>query len=229
MTERSRDDHLPIDHDKLASLAEFAAGAGHEINNPLAIILGKAQLLLKEEDDPRRRNELASIAAQAYRIKHMIGDLMLFARPPAVVRTTFDASQSVHNSAERFARDFLEKGVTLKTKITAGIELTADQTQFEIVTSELLCNALAVSPVKGEVSLELTNVESVVRLSISDQGPGFSEKDRQHAFDPFYSGSPAGRGLGFGLCKCWRIVTGHGGEIGIESRAGLTQVFSIWK
>ena len=68
---------------KLEALAEFAAGAGHEINNPLATIIGRAQLLLKDERDPQRRQMLLSIGAQAYRIRDMIGDAMLFGRPPA--------------------------------------------------------------------------------------------------------------------------------------------------
>src|SRR5690606_19910354 len=67
---------------KLASLAEFAAGAGHEINNPLATIRGRVQMLLRDETDPERRQALATIGGQALRIRDMIGDTMLFARPP---------------------------------------------------------------------------------------------------------------------------------------------------
>ena len=63
-------------------MAEFAAGAGHEINNPLTVISGRAQLLLREETDPERRHALALISAQAMRVYEMIADMMLFARPP---------------------------------------------------------------------------------------------------------------------------------------------------
>src|SRR5437773_12387659 len=71
-----------LEEEKLAALAEFAAGAGHEINNPLAVICGRAELLLREETHPERRRDLATIHAQARRIYEMIADLMLFARPP---------------------------------------------------------------------------------------------------------------------------------------------------
>ena len=67
---------------KLEALAEFAAGAGHEINNPAATIVGRVELLLKGETNPERRQALLTIGAQALRIRDMIGDLMLFARPP---------------------------------------------------------------------------------------------------------------------------------------------------
>ena len=63
-------------------MAEFAAGAGHEINNPLTVISGRAQLFLRDEADPERRHALALISAQAVRVYEMIADMMLFARPP---------------------------------------------------------------------------------------------------------------------------------------------------
>lgn len=67
---------------KLEALAEFAAGAGHEINNPVATIVGRTELLLKGETNPERRQALLTIGAQALRIRDMIGDLMVYARPP---------------------------------------------------------------------------------------------------------------------------------------------------
>ena len=67
---------------KLEALAEFAAGAGHEINNPIAVVAGRAQLFLRHETDPERRRELAVMNAQAMRVYEMIADMMLFARPP---------------------------------------------------------------------------------------------------------------------------------------------------
>ncbi len=71
-----------LETEKLEAMAEFAAGAGHEINNPLTIIAGRAQLFLREESDPERRRALALIGAQAMRVHEMIADMRLFARPP---------------------------------------------------------------------------------------------------------------------------------------------------
>ena len=79
-----------LEQEKLESLAEFAAGAGHEINNPLAVISGRAQLFLRHEKDPERRRELAVINTQARRVHEMIADLMLFARPPEPRLATCD-------------------------------------------------------------------------------------------------------------------------------------------
>src|SRR5664279_4055523 len=71
-----------LEREKLEAMAEFAAGAGHEINNPLTVIAGRAQLLLRGETDPERRHALALMNAQAMRVYEMIADMMLFARPP---------------------------------------------------------------------------------------------------------------------------------------------------
>src|SRR5689334_16976870 len=84
---------------KLRALGEFAAGAGHEINNPIATIVGYAQQLLAGESDPDRRHALATIGAQAYRIRDMIGDCMLFARPPEPRPVSLDLSSVVREVA----------------------------------------------------------------------------------------------------------------------------------
>ncbi len=65
-------------------------------------------------------------------------------------------------------------------------------------------------------------------VSVTDNGPGLSDKDRVHLFDPYYSGREAGRGLGFGLCKCWRIVSGHGGRIEVDSVPDVATTFRVF-
>src|SRR5580704_14136249 len=84
-----------LEAEKLAALAEFAAGAGHEINNPLAVMAGRAQLLLRGETDPERRRDLAVIHAQAMRITEMIADMRLFAACPELERQTVDVVELV--------------------------------------------------------------------------------------------------------------------------------------
>ena len=82
LAELEADFQRTLETEKLEAMAEFAAGAGHEINNPLTVISGRAQLLLRDETDPERRHALALISAQAMRVYEMIADMMLFARPP---------------------------------------------------------------------------------------------------------------------------------------------------
>ncbi|HEY0981047.1 sensor histidine kinase [Schlesneria sp. T3-172] len=218
------------DRDRLEALAEFAAGAGHEINNPLATIIGRAQMLLKEERDPQRRQMLMSIGAQAYRVRDMIGDAMLFGRPPQPEPRAVLLSEIVAQAITRQAELLASGRCQVVNKVPESLSLHADPTQLAIVVSELMRNAVqAMHPEGGVIEISAQAQLSQAVIEITDCGKGFTEIERQHAFDPFFSGRQAGRGLGFGLCKCWRIVDQHRGQIEIMSDpGGPTTVRILW-
>jgi hypothetical protein len=215
---RELDDRLR--NSKLAAMAEFAAGAGHEINNPLGSILICAEKLLREERDPERRRLLSTIGGQAYRIRDMIGDAMLFARPPAPDRKELDLAAVARDVLEKFAAQCAEREVRVTGERDGPVTIVADRVQVSVVVSELLRNALQAVEEGGAVRVDVQYDDSAGLLIVADNGRGLSPADREHLFDPFYSGRQAGRGLGFGLSKCWRIVTQHGGEIEAGDEAG---------
>ena len=218
------------DHDKLEALAEFAAGAGHEINNPLATIIGRAQMLLKDETDPQRRQMLMSIGAQAYRIRDMIGDTMLFGRPPCPEFQVVNLAEIVGRVLAKHDGDLVNGHSTVSVQVPESIVLRADPTQLAIVLSELLRNSMqALQPGGGEIQISATAESEKAFVEVTDRGVGFRDDEREHAFDPFYSGRQAGRGLGFGLPKCWRIIDQHSGQIEIQSTpSGPTTVKIVW-
>ena len=82
--------------------------------------------------------------------------------------------------------------------------------------------------IRVEVDRQQIEGRQLGRLRVSDNGPGLSELEREHLFDPFFSGRQAGRGLGFGLPKCWRIVTLHHGQIDVASQPGETIATVLW-
>lgn len=214
---------------KLAALAEFAAGAGHEINNPLGSILICAGKLLREERDPERRRLLSTIGGQAYRIRDMIGDTILFARPPAPEREELDLAAVTRDVIGKFAEQFAAQNVLLAGEYNVPVAISADRVQVSVVVSELLRNALQAVEHGGRVRVEVQRDDNAGLLAVSDNGPGLSPISREHLFDPFYSGREAGRGLGFGLSKCWRIVTQHGGEIEVgDAEGGGVRVRVRW-
>jgi signal transduction histidine kinase len=219
--------------DKLAALAEFAAAAGHEINNPLATILICTQRLLAGITDPEQRRLLATIGGQALRVRDMIGDVMLFARPPAPRPESLDLSAVAREVVDRLQDQFAAAHIKVRLDVSATVQVWADPTQLRVVISELLRNAIEAQPDGGRIEIACRPTGEVSpgfsMLRIADLGPGLDAKSREHLFDPFFSGRQAGRGLGFGLSKAWRIVTLHGGRIeAFEPHAGGVQMDVYW-
>jgi signal transduction histidine kinase len=202
---------------KLESLAEFAAGAGHEINNPLAVISGRAQLLLRGETDPERRRDLAIIHMQAMRVHEMIADMMLFARPPLPKPALCDVAELVGRACETLR----SKAATLDLLIecvgtSEPAEANVDGEQITVAVRAIVDNALNAMRPGGRATIGVTADQTAVEITIANDGPGIPDAEREHLFDPFFSGRQAGRGLGMGLAKAWRIVTNHGGTIEVD-------------
>lgn len=222
------------DPDRIAALAEFAAGAGHEINNPLATIVGRVQQLLRDETDPVRRAALHSIGAQAYRVRDMIGDVMLFARPPKPEPRAISLDESAPAILQKFSADPRSANCRVILDFADGPEIFADPAQFAVVMHELLSNARqALQPDGGEIRWCARRVsqndKSLCEIAVVDHGVRFSELEARHAFDPFFSARQAGRGLGFGLCKCLRIAQMHHATMELDSQsAEATTVRLFW-
>lgn len=230
--EFAEDDRDRLERAKLEALAEFAAGAGHEINNPLAAISGRVQLLLAKETDPAKRQALKTIGGQVYRIRDMIGDLMLFARPPKPDPELLDLAETISEVLAPLEDEADRRGCRFDVQATESVPVWADRVQLAIVISSLIRNSLDAVEGGGPITVTARSIEQPDRrlalLAVTDRGRGLSDVDREHLFDPFYAGKQAGRGLGFGLSKCWRIVSNHGGRIQVDSTPGKETTFTVY-
>jgi signal transduction histidine kinase len=221
---------------KLESLKELAYGAGHELNNPLANIASRAQTLLKEEQHPERRRRLAAINTQAFRAHEMLADMMLFARPPKLKFETVDLVQLADGLISELADEAYEQQTQLiRRSETDSVLVSCDPVQIRVAIRALCINALEAIAAGGTVVIELCErtvsdrdtLKSHIEIAIIDDGPGIPAEILAKIFDPFFSGREAGRGLGFGLSKCWRIVELHGGQVTVHNQPGRGASFTI--
>ena len=223
-----------LEQAKLESLKQLAYGASHEVNNPLANISMQAQTLLKDETDPQKKRRLSAIHSQAYRAHEMIADLMLFARPPRLARQPLDLVSVVDAMIEELRPDAEERQIDLRCqKSTDSLMVSADHVQLPVALRAMCMNALEAIGLGGHVELSVrasSDRQGVAggEIIVVDDGPGISPEVRENLFDPFYSGREAGRGLGFGLSKCWRIVTDHGGHIDVASGGERGATFTLF-
>jgi signal transduction histidine kinase len=206
---------------KLASMKQLAYGASHEINNPLANIATRAQAMLLDESDPDRRYRLAVIHEQAMRAHDMISDLMLFAHPPKLCKRPTDIRFMLTSLSRECESNFACLSQTnIELRFTVAPEVNTailDPTQCKVLLGSLIRNAAeAIRSDEGQIEVRAYICDSSLCFCVDDNGIGIDETVKDHLFDPFYSGREAGRGLGFGLSKSWRIAQLHGGTLSHE-------------
>ncbi len=210
----SQEFYEELERQKMDALAEFAAGAGHEINNPLAIISGHAQMLLREIEHPEHRRQLAVIVAQVQRAYEMMADIRYFARPPAPEWQKFDLIEHLNILVTEQMPLMREANVDFcfATEIDF-LEIESDMAQLHLAVSVPRENG---DKTNATIQLSAEKIADRVEISVEDSGPGVAAEVRPLIFCPYYSGRQAGRGLGFGLPKAWRIMQQLGGAIRYE-------------
>ncbi len=212
----------------LDALAEFAAGAGHELNNPLAVIVGRAQLLLAREDDLESTRSLRAIITQAQRAARILRDLMYVARPPEPRPRPCQPDEVVRACLRDLQADADARGVRIVADAREpGQRVWADPEPLRQIADILTRNALEASSSGGLVQFTASGDSRAVRWTVHDNGRGIGATEGLHLFDPFFCGRSAGRGLGLGLPRAARIVAQAGGELKWQSSPGLGTTFVV--
>ena len=218
-----------LEKEKIAAMRQLAYGASHEVNNPLANISTRAQALLRDETDPKRRQRLQTIDAQAFRAHDMISNLMTFARPPRPVFERLQLAPVVEQTISKLKPMADQQGVKISNDVHAAVYFMADPGQVGEILEAVVQNGIEAIRRDGSLRIVSTPGElaNQVRVDVLDDGPGISSEVRKHIFDPFFSGREAGRGLGFGLSKVWRLMELHNGKVDIVNQQGWTCV-QLW-
>jgi signal transduction histidine kinase len=207
---------------KLSGLAELAAGAGHEINNPLAVISGQGQYLLTHEQDPARQKALQTIIGQTRRIHDILSGLMQFARPSRPQPEALDVALLVEQVFAGLRELAGQRQVNLGWQPPAQpAGVWGDARQVPAALGHLVRNAVEATPAGGWVRVRLEPAGGDrLTFAVEDSGPGPAPAQRSHLFDPFFSGRPAGRGRGLGLPTAWRLAHLQGGDVVFDPQPG---------
>jgi signal transduction histidine kinase len=224
----------------LAAIGEMAAGAAHEMNNPLAVIAGRSQLLGERLEDPEQREMARLVARKAQDISDIATELMEFARPEAPRPGAVDVPSLLASAREAYqagapaGRPASGPAATVDVEADRCPAAWADARQIGEVLVELIRNAAAAAD--GPVHVRLTAAAEPreeraeppsLTIRVIDDGPGMDTATACAAFTPFFSRRPAGRGRGMGLARARRAVQANRGEIRIDSRPGRGTTVTI--
>jgi signal transduction histidine kinase len=204
-----------VQSEKLISLGQLAAGAAHEINNPLTAILGYSDLLADDPALPERTRATAGkIREQARRTRNLVQNLLSFARQVPPERTLLDINSVISNAVQLRALDLHPGGPRIETELESVLPgVRGDNNQLMQVFFNIVNNGLDAmgNNSGGVLTIKTLRDRGSVVILFSDTGPGIKEPHR--VFDPFYTTKPVGKGTGLGLSICYGIVQEHGGKI----------------
>jgi signal transduction histidine kinase len=204
-----------VQTEKLVSLGQLAAGAAHEINNPLAAILGFSDLLADDPDLPEKARATAGkIRDQARRTKTLVANLLRFARQVPPERTLLDINTVVTNAVQLRALDLRASKSRIELQLESVLPgVRGDGNQLLQVFFNIVNNAIDAMEANagGVLTIKTIRDRGNVVILFSDTGPGI--KDPQRVFDPFYTTKPVGKGTGLGLSICFGILQEHAGKI----------------
>ena len=219
--------------EKMATIGRLVSGVAHEVNNPLAAILGFTDLLLENPEVPvSAREDLQIILQETQRTKDIVQDLLSFARQRPVQRELVRVNSVLRQTIKLRSYDFASHGVEVVEDFEEALAAAlGDSQQLQQVFLNILNNAYdAVQEAghRGCIRIHTRRQAEMIEVAISDNGTGIS--DPQRIFDPFYTTKQVGKGTGLGLSICYGIVRAHGGEIQCwsnEAGAGSTFVVRL--
>ena len=216
---------------RLAAVGQLAAGAAHEINNPLAIISARAQLLEMREEDPAKKKGLRQMVEQIERISAILGSLMDFARPAAPRMEAMNPRDVMDRVLSLLEGNLGSRGIEVRRDYRGAVpDVKADSRQMEQVLLNLALNAQHAMEGSGGVlaaGLSYSPESDSVTFSVSDTGAGIPRDNLEKIFDPFFTTKAEGKGTGLGLSTAYGIVTAHKGRICVSSEPGAGSVFSV--
>ncbi len=221
-----------VQAEKLSAVGELVSGVAHELNNPLTAVIGYAELLRAETTDEQAISDLDNILRSAERSRHIVRNLLTFARRQSSERRLVSLNDILTQTVEIQAYQLRVDNVTVVSDLDPNLPYTAvDNSQMQQVFLNIIMNAhqaIRSERDRGTIHISTRVVRpGTIRVSIADDGPGIASEVASKLFDPFFTTKEVGVGTGLGLSICYGIVSSHSGRIWADSAPGAGATFHI--
>ena len=214
--------------EKMAAVGEMGAGLAHEIKNPLASITGSIQVLREEIPFDTGHDKLMQIILrEADRLSALVGNFLLFARPPSGNRVPIELDAAIPETIRLVEQDQrCRHSVNIERSGRSGLWISMDPDHFQQILWNILLNALEAIDGEGQVGVHLdADGKDHVAIRISDSGCGISKTQIKKIFDPFYTSKPHGTGLGLSIVHS--ILASYDGWLEVDSQLGKGTHFTM--
>ncbi len=222
-----------IQSEKMSAFGQMSAGIAHEVKNPLAGILGYAQMSKKKLPvESEVTPYLDIIEKETVRCKEIVDNLMRFARQEKAEMSRMDLNKTIRDSVKLVEHQISISGIKIQQNFAlegAPIWMMGNPNQLQQVMMNLMLNAQQAMENKGNLSISTVfdNDQKKVTVVVSDTGPGMSAEVKARIFEPFFTTKGSGKGTGLGLSVTLGIVKDHSGVIEVESELGKGTTFQI--
>ena len=220
-----------VQSEKMAAFGQLGAGIAHEVKNPLAGILGLTQLcLLEAEKETTQFKNLSLIEKETKRCKTIIENLLKFSRQEKVAFDMLDVNRVALDTIAIVNHQLGINQIKLLQELTPELPpVYGNANQIQQVLLNLMINAQqAMAGRPGTIKLATSRLDmKMIKIQITDDGPGIPEDVQSKIFEPFFTTKPVGQGTGLGLSVSYGIVKTHKGDIDVQSEPGKGSVFTI--
>ncbi len=231
-TDRRRLQEQLIQSEKMSAIGQLIAGVAHDLNNPLASVVGFSDFLAEAADVPASlREPLQVIRQEAERAATIVKNLLSFARSREGERIRQPIRAVLESTLGLLRNQLMAQKVEATLDVEPGLpDVEVSVNQIKQVFVNIInnaCQAIASDAPSGRIWITAKRVRDHVVVSVTDSGPGMTEEIAAHAFEPFFTTKREGEGTGLGLSISQGIVREHGGRITLETRPGSGATFTV--
>ena len=230
-TERRRLQEQLIQSEKMSAIGQLIAGVAHDLNNPLASVVGFSDFLAETGVPASLEEPLLVIRQEAERAATIVKNLLSFARSQEGERGRQPIHQLLDSTLVLIRNQLMAHKVEATLDVEPGLpEVEVNANQIKQVFVNLInnaCQAIASDALSGRIWITAKRAQDVIAVSVTDSGPGIPEDVAARVFEPFFTTKPEGEGTGLGLSICQGILKEHGGRLTLESRPDSGATFTV--